>query len=238
MGDRLVDPNTVVIGIGSNYNGDILLESENAAEINKCSSEFFVQYTWEKILIAVGVLLFGLFLTLSGYRAFRFCMWFSGALFAVVAVLGICNRVDDLPLGANWGAALAVGALAGCVTHLLPGIGAFLWGVYSGAIITAVIISIIVACNVFVPSPVGSASLCILVGGNCFGALILMRHWSKPGLVLATSLCGALMITAGVDYFIEEWRLFNYVWYELLHLAPVPDLLPKPIPCWYRRRFL
>ena len=44
-------------------------------------------------------------------------------------------------------------------------------------------------------------------------------------------LSGALLITAGVDYFIEEWRLFNYLWYELLNLAPEP--MRKPIPCWY-----
>lgn len=232
MGDRFVDPNTVEIGIGSNYDvpadntGDDFLE-----ELNICTSEFLVSYDWYLILIAVGLLLFGLFLTLSGYRAFRFCMWFAGALFATVAVLGICNRVDDLPRGANWGAALAVGSLAGCVTHLLPGIGAFLWGVYSGAVLSGVVISILVATGTFIPSPVGSASLCILVGGNLCGAFILMRHWSKPGLVLATSFCGALLITSGVDYFIEEWRLLNYVWYELLNLAPTPER--KAIPCWY-----
>ena len=155
--------------------------TEEEELLSVCSSEFLVSYRWDYILYSVGLLIFGLFLTLSGYRAFRFCMWFSGALFATCGVLGICNRVDDLPKGANWGAALAVGSLAGCVTHLLPGIGAFLWGVYSGSLIAAIFIAVIVACGVFAPSPVATAALCILVGGNFCGALILLKHWSKPG---------------------------------------------------------
>ena len=96
--------------------------------------------------------------------------------------------MEDLPIGADWGAALSVGSLAGCVTHLLPGIGAFLWGVYTGSLLAGILISILAACDVFAPSPVGSAALCILVGGNVVGALILLRHWSKPGLIVATSL--------------------------------------------------
>ena len=85
-----------------------------------------------KILISIGLISFGLFLGLSGYRAFRFNLWFSGFNFTFWCVLAICNRVENLPNGADWGAAFSVGALAGCVTHLLPGVGTFLWGVYAG----------------------------------------------------------------------------------------------------------
>ena len=86
----------------------------------------------QPLLISVGLLFFGLFLCLCGYRAFRFNLWFSGFNFSFWCVLAICNRVENLPNGANWGAAFSVGTLAGCVTHLLPGVGTFLWGVYSG----------------------------------------------------------------------------------------------------------
>ena len=87
----VIDQNTVEIGIPSNYEYDADeddLEKIPISELNKCASEFLVSYDWYFILISIALLIFGLFLTLSGYRAFRFCMWLSGALFASVAVLG------------------------------------------------------------------------------------------------------------------------------------------------------
>ena len=93
---------------------------------------FIKKSSIQPLLISVGLIFFGLFLCLCGYRAFRFNLWFSGFNFSFWCVLAICNRVENLPNGANWGAAFSVGTLAGCVTHLLPGVGTFLWGVYSG----------------------------------------------------------------------------------------------------------
>ena len=150
--------------------------------------------------------------------------------------MAICNRVENLPNGANWGAAFSVGTLAGCVTHLLPGVGTFLWGVYSGkrvfgvffyfllgAILTGVILSILVACEVYFPTPIASASLCLLVGGSACGALILTRHWSRDGLILSTALCGGLMVMAGIDYFCERWRLMEFLWHQVLRLGMVQN---------------
>jgi len=177
------------------------------------------------------MLAFGLFLCLAGYRAFRFSLWFAGFNFTFWCVLAICSRVENLPSGANWGAAFSVGTLAGFVTHLLPGVGTFLWGVYAGAIVTANILIVLVVAGVYRASPIESASICLLLGGSLCGALILTRHWSRQGLIIATSICGAILIVGGVDYLIEEWRLMAFLWHDVLKLAPEPQL--KPSPCWY-----
>lgn len=213
---------------------EIEIENEtefNQTEFDKCDNTFTISYSLEKLLISIGMLCFGLFLGLCGYRAFRFNLWFSGFNFTFWCVLAICNRVDNLPNGADWGAAFSVGALAGCVTHLLPGVGTFLWGVYSGAIVTGVILAILAGTGNYTASPIASASLCLFVGGCTCGALILTRHWSRNGLIISTAIAGSLLVTAGLDYFCEEWRLMDYVWHQLLRLAPEP--LPKPKPCWY-----
>jgi len=203
----------------------------NESDFNKCENNFVVNYSTVQLLISVGMLSFGLFLCLAGYRAFRFTLWFSGFWFTFWCVLAICSRVENLPSGANWGAAFSVGTLAGFVTHLLPGVGTFLWGVYSGAIVTANILIGFVALGWYKASPIESASICLLLGGSFCGALILTRHWSRQGLIIATSISGAVLIVGGVDYFIEEWRLMAYLWHEVLKLAPEPQL--KPTPCWY-----
>ena len=95
----VIDENRVEIGIASNYEYEAEeedLERIPLAELNKCASEFVVSYDWYLILISIALLMFGLFLTLSGYRAFRFCMWLSGALFASVAVLGWVIYISNL----------------------------------------------------------------------------------------------------------------------------------------------
>merc|ERR1719276_183748 len=107
----------------------------------------------------------------------------------------------------------------------------FLWGVYGGALFSSIIVGCLVAFGVFLPSPFASACILILLGGSSFGGLILTKHASKPGLIAATALCGAFLITAGLDYFIENWRLYKYLWHELVRLAPEP--LPMAVPCWY-----
>ena len=93
--------------------------------------------------------------------------------------------------------------------------------VNSGAILTGVILSILVACDVYFPTPIASASLCLLVGGSACGALILTRHWSRDGLILSTALCGGLMVMAGLDYFCEEWRLMEFLWHQVLRLGMI-----------------
>ena len=82
-----------------------------------------------------------------------------------------------------------------------------------------------VACDVYFPTPIASASLCLLVGGSACGALILTRHWSRDGLILSTALCGGLMVMAGLDYFCEEWRLMEFLWHQVLRLGKGSFLL-------------
>jgi len=77
----------------------------------------------------------------------------------------------------------------------------------------------LVACEVYFPTPIASASLCLLVGGSACGALILTRHWSRDGLILSTALCGGLMVMAGIDYFCERWRLMEFLWHQVLRLG-------------------
>ena len=81
---------------------------------------------------------------------------------------------------------------------------------------TANILIAFVALGWYTASPIESASLCLLLGGSFCGALILTRHWSRQGLIIATSISGAVLIVGGVDYFIEEWRLMGTVYVVLL----------------------
>ena len=80
-----------------------------------------------------------------------------------------------------------------------------------GAIATANILIAMVALGWYKASPIESASICLLLGGSLCGALILTRHWSRQGLIIATSISGSVLIVGGVDYFIEEWRLMGTV---------------------------
>ena len=80
---------------------------------------------------------------------------------------------------------------------------------FLGAIVTANLLIVLVICDVYKASPIESASICLLLGGSLCGALILTRHWSRQGLIIATSICGSILIVGGVDYLIEEWRLMG-----------------------------
>ena len=86
------------------------------------------------------------------------------------------------------------------------------WNSNSGAIVTANILIAFVALGWYTASPIESASICLLLGGSFCGALILTRHWSRQGLIIATSISGSVLIVGGVDYFIEEWRLMGTVY--------------------------
>ena len=78
MGNEfLIDPNVVEVGIKSDYVPEDT--PIDLVYLTECPSEFLVNYEWQKILIATALLVVGMFLTLSGYRAFRFTMWLSGS---------------------------------------------------------------------------------------------------------------------------------------------------------------
>ena len=55
----------------------------------------------------------------------------------------------------------------------------------------------------------------VLLGLSLIFALLTLR-WQKGFFIVATSLIGAAMITGGVDYFIEEFVLINYIWQRIM----------------------
>ena len=120
------------------------------------------------------------------------------------------------------GVAIAFGAICGILIILLYYIGIFLAGAALGGVATWFILSVI---NVdYLQEHRYIPIIILVVVAIIFGLIALyIQKWL---ILLATPVVGGLLVTAGIDYFVELGRMIEYAFHVMRHVPDTPD-------CWY-----
>ncbi|CAL1542269.1 unnamed protein product [Lymnaea stagnalis] len=163
-------------------------------------------------IIAVTCIIFGILYTFFGYRFFKAIMFLTGFIFSTILVYMILNEFKILPPEGTLGCAIGAGILLGLFTMLIPQAGLFLTGFNLGVAAAAVIL-------VIVEQFVHQESLWIpivifMVLGIIFGVVSL--KFQKAITVVGTSVFGAAIGLAGVDYFVELSQMAQYIWERVI----------------------
>lgn len=154
----------------------------------------------------------GFYLVVFGYRFFKCSLFLLGFLFGTSVTYVICSIHADLPTWGLMAVAVAVGIFCGLLTMFVTYCGLFLGGFSLGFFIG---IAIFFAIETFYHVTIRWIPFGVLLGLSLIFALLTLR-WQKGFFIVATSLLGAAMITAGVDYFVEEFVLINYAWQRIM----------------------
>ncbi|XP_068749306.1 transmembrane protein 198-like [Montipora capricornis] len=154
----------------------------------------------------------GFYLVVFGYRFFKCSLFLLGFLFGTSVTYVICSIHADLPTWGLMAVAVAVGIFCGLLTMFVTYCGLFLGGFSLGFFIGIAIFFVI---ETFYHVTIRWIPFGVLLGLSLIFALLTLR-WQKGFFIVATSLLGAAMITAGVDYFVEEFVLINYAWQRIM----------------------
>ncbi|XP_071477434.1 transmembrane protein 198-like [Diadema antillarum] len=166
--------------------------------------------------------IFGIIFNFFGYRCFKAIMFLVGFILASVVSFLICQEQSSLATGANAGIALSVGLLCGLITMLIQVIGLFMTGVHMGLFLAIVVLIIL---EQFIHVDQLLVTIGIAFGlGVIFGLLTL--KFQRTFVILATSLIGGAIVATCTDYYLELFRMVNYV-YDRFRLAESLH------PCWY-----
>jgi len=164
-------------------------------------------------------------LVYTGYRLFK-CTLFSigGLVGGVIAFYVTYNYLshEEHVFYISLGVAIAFGAICGVLTIILYYIGIFLAGAALGGIAAWFILSII---NVDYLQEHRYIPILILIAvAVIFGIIALfIQKWL---VLFATPVIGGLLITVGIDYFLELGRMMQYAFNVMRHIPDTPD-------CWY-----
>ena len=150
-------------------------------------------------------------------------MFLVGFILAAVVSFLICEEQSSLATGANAGIALAIGLLCGLLTMLVQIVGLFMTGVHMG-LFAAIIILIIIEQFVHLDDELFVPIAGALLLGIAFGLLTL--KFQRTFVIIATSLIGGAIVVTCTDYYLELFRMADYV-YDRFRLEISPD------PCWY-----
>lgn len=161
----------------------------------------------------------GLIYILAGYRLFRSTLFLTGFLISsslVYTLIGLTS--SPIPFLGTLVVSLSVGLLTGLVTFLVAWIGLFCLGFNLGTFIgTIIIISIhLLSPHVDTLSPPQSiwVTFSVIAGWGIIGAFSTL-YFQKGCTILATCMFGSAFVIAGLDYFVENFNLFNWFWENL-----------------------
>uniref|UniRef100_A0A0B6XXS5 Transmembrane protein 198 n=1 Tax=Arion vulgaris TaxID=1028688 RepID=A0A0B6XXS5_9EUPU len=172
------------------------------------SCDISTKYGILSSIIAAVCFIFGILYTFFGYRFFKAIMFLTGFIFGAVLVYMIILEQDILPPEGILGCAAGAGILLGLLTMLIQHIGLFLTGFNLGVAAVAVILVVV---EQFVHISILWIPIGIfLVLGVIFG--ILSLRFQKTMTVIGTSVFGAAIGLAGIDYFVELCRMALYIW--------------------------
>lgn len=162
---------------------------------------------------------------LIGYRLFKYTLFSIGALVGgVIAFYVAYNYLgnEDDAFYISLGVAIAFGAICGVLIIILYYVGIFLAGAALGGIAAWFVLSVI---NVdYLQEHRYIPVLILIVVAVIFGIIALfIQKWL---VIFATPVIGGLLITTGVDYFLELGRMMQYAFNVMHHIPDTPD-------CWY-----
>lgn len=135
-----------------------------------------------------------------------------GFIFATLITFIILNDHVDLPLWGLIAISLAVGLFCGLLTTFVIYCGLFLGGFSFGFFIGVFIFFIMeYAIHISIKwIPFG-----VLLGLSLiFGVLSL--KFQKVMYILSTSMLGGVLVTGGIDYFVEGFTLLHYTWSRIV----------------------
>ena len=135
-------------------------------------------------------------------------MFLTGFILGSLVTYLICLEEQLLPLEGKIGVAVAAGILCGLITMLVQYVGVFMTGFCLGLLLG--IASLIVMEEFYHPS---TKWICIgvLFGSGLLFALFSLK-FQRCLTMIGTSLFGAALLVASLDYFIEMFMMVHYVW--------------------------
>ena len=149
-------------------------------------------------------------------------MFLTGFLFGALVSYVVIQNETVLPMGGRIGIILAAGLLCGLITMLVQYVGLFMTGFVLGELVAIVVLIII---EQFVHPSSRWIAIGILFG--CGVLFALLNLYFQRGLtIIGSSIIGAAAIAVGVDYFVEGFRMLQYVT-ERIHVEWSVSL------CWY-----
>ncbi|XP_074658598.1 transmembrane protein 198-like [Tubulanus polymorphus] len=151
---------------------------------------------------------FGILYTFFGYRFFKAIMFLTGFMFGSVVTYLICIEENILPPEGNAGIAIGAGILCGLITMLVQYVGLFLTGFHLGVLLAT---AGLIVMEIFYHPTTKWISFGILFGVGILFALLTL-YFQKGCTIIGTSVFGAAMTVACLDYFVELFIMLNYVW--------------------------
>lgn len=161
----------------------------------------------QKLCYALVAICFGLFYSLIGYRFLKLSAFIVGFALGSSIIYLILAEQKQLTVMENLIISLSIGCLFAFVALLVQYIGLFLLGITSSiSIVTCILILI----DLFHTNK--SAWLCILLMFSCatFVASISLK-FQKSCTIFNTSAIGAGLMLFGIDYFVENNLLLDYI---------------------------
>lgn len=189
--------------------------------LNRCEN---ITYDYEiaPAIIIASCFVFGLMYTFFGYRFFKAVMFLTGFAVGGLLTFVLLDEYSGLPVEGNAGIAVGVGIICGLITMLVQYVGLFLTGLTFGLFLAAVILVIV---EFFVHIENRWISIGIMIGLGTIFAVVALR-FQKSLTILQTSVFGAALMLACLDYFVEMFMMVTYVLERLKveYSAPV---------CWF-----
>lgn len=152
------------------------------------------------------------FLPFSGYRLFKLSLFLLGFLSASFITYVICGIHTDLP---SWGliaVSIAVGLFCGLLTMFVIYCGLFLAGFGFGFFLGVAGFFVV---EFFYSVSIKWIPFGVLLGLSLLFGILTLK-WQRSFYILATSMIGAALITAGVSYFIGEFLLAFFTWERIV----------------------
>ncbi|XP_033639456.1 transmembrane protein 198-like [Asterias rubens] len=166
--------------------------------------------------------IFGIVFTFFGYRCFKAIMFLVGFILASIIIFLVCIEESSLSIGANVGISIGAGVACGLATMLFTLFGLFMSGFQMGIFISA---AILIAIERFYHPDIIWIPLSITFGIGTICGLLTVK-WQRHLFILATSVIGGAIVTTCADYFLELFRMVQYV-YDRFLVKESQEL------CWY-----
>lgn len=189
---------------------------------NKDCNDISYEYDLATCIVCGVCFVFGIIFVFFGYRCFKAVMFLVGFILATSIVFLICEEESNLGRTINACIALGIGILCGLLTMMVEVVGLFMTGVHMG-LFTATAVLIVME-QFYAPDLLVIPIL--ITFGLCIIFALLTLKFQKEFVVLATSLIGGAIVTSCADYFLEVFRMVQYI-YDRFRLQKSADL------CWY-----
>lgn len=166
-----------------------------------------------------------LFCLCVGYRFFKATMFLTGFMFGALISYVVIRYETVVPVGGKIGILVAAGLLCGIITMLVQYVGLFMTGFMLGQLVAVMLLIILE--QFFYHLSSRWIAIGILFG--CGVVFALLNLYFRRGLtIISSSTIGAAAIAVGLDYFVEDFVMLNYI-EARIHV----ERGGESVVCWY-----